>query len=115
MVSYVDDLKPAMVDMKELILVNNASSMFESASGCRLHRDPSSKKCKLLPLGSWRLGRSKLKREDLLYECQYMWLSDHLDMVGVELYATWSKTLAMNGDDIQGRISSKINNWKRGK
>ena len=44
-----------------------------------------------------------------------MWLSDHLDMVGVELHATWSKTLAANGDEISGRISSKINNWKRGK
>ena len=40
-VSYADDLKPAVTSMQELILVDNASALFESASGCRLHRNPS--------------------------------------------------------------------------
>ena len=71
-ISYLDDLKPAVVSMDELVLVNKASCLFESASGCRLHRKPETKKCKLLPLGSWRLGKSRLKKEDLPEDCQYM-------------------------------------------
>ena len=43
-ISYADDIKPAIVDMKEFGIVNEASALFESASGCNLHRDPSSKK-----------------------------------------------------------------------
>ena len=50
-VSYADDLKPAVTSMYEFILVDKASALFESASGCRLHRDPTSQKCKFLPLG----------------------------------------------------------------
>ena len=53
-ISYADDLKPAIVTMEEFSLVNIASAMFEAASGCRLHRDPASQKCKFLPLGKWR-------------------------------------------------------------
>ena len=44
-----------------------------------------------------------------------MWPSDHLDMVGVGLYAKWRKTMAANGDEIYWRISVKINNWMNGK
>ena len=52
-ISYANYLKPAVVSMEEFSLVNNASAMFEAASGCRLHCDPASKKCKFLPLGQW--------------------------------------------------------------
>ena len=88
-VSYADDLKPAVVTMEEFSLVNNASALFEAASGCRLHRDPASQKCKFLPLGRWR---RTLQQEDLPPSCQYMIISDHLDMVGVQLKATWTQT-----------------------
>ena len=50
-ISYADDLKPAITTMEEFTLVNDASAMFEAESGCRLHRDPASQKCKFLPLG----------------------------------------------------------------
>jgi hypothetical protein len=86
-VSYADELKPAVLTMKEFSLVNNASALFEAASGCRLHRDPASQKCKFLPLGRWR---RTLQQEDLPPTCQYMIISDHLDMVGVQLKATWT-------------------------
>ena len=33
-VSYADDLKPAIVTMEEFSLVNNASALLEAASGC---------------------------------------------------------------------------------
>ena len=111
-VSYADDLKPAITSMEEFSLVNSASALFEAASGCRLHRDPASQKCKFLPLGRWR---RTLQQEDLPRSCQYMMLSDHLDMVGVQLRTTWTQTRKANFDMVQERVSSTINSWKAGK
>ena len=98
--------------MGEFMLVNNASGLFEAASGCRLHREPISQKCKFLPLGRWR---NTLQQEDLPAACQYMVISDHLDMLGVQLKATWTQTRKANGDIIQQRVSNTINSWKAGK
>ena len=111
-ISYADDLKPAVTSTEEIVMVDKASATFEAASGCKLHRDPASQKCKLLPLGKWR---SNLKQEDLPLSCNYMLISDHLDMVGVELRATWVQTRKANGDILQKRISNTINPWKAGK
>ena len=111
-ISYADDLKPAITSMEEFQLVNDASALFEAASGCRLHRNPASQKCKFLPLGKWR---QQLAQEDLPEACQYFVLSDHLDMVGVELRATWTQTRKANGDIIQQRVSNTINPWRAGK
>ena len=111
-VSYADDLKPAITTMQEFILVNNASALFEEASGCKLHRDPTSQKCKFLPLGRWR---QSLQQEDIPNACQYMVISEHLDMLGVQLKATWTQTKKTNGDMIQKRVSNTINSWKAGK
>ena len=94
-VSYADDLKPAITSLEEFDLVNKASEMFEGSSGCRLHRNPLSNKCKFLPLGRWR---KNLQQEDLPINCQYIIISDHLDMVGVQLKATWTQTRKVNGD-----------------
>ena len=87
-----------------------AMTLFEKASGCHLHRDPASKKCKFLPLARWR---GTLQQEDI--PCPYMSLSDHLDMLGVELRATWSQTRKANGDICQVRIGNTIRQWKAGK
>ena len=111
-ISYADDLKPAVTSIEEILLVDEASALFKAASGCKLHRDPASQKCKILPLGKWR---SSLKQENLPPSCSYMVISDHLDMVGVELRATWTQTRKANGDIIQKRISNTMNPWKAGK
>ena len=81
--------------------------MFERSSGCKLHRDPSEEKCKFLPLGRWK---GTLQQEDI--PLPYMVLSDSLEMVGVELRATWVQTRKVNGDIIQTRVSNTINAWK---
>ena len=47
---YCDDLKPAITSMEEFSLMRGAVSMFEKSSGCELHRDLASKKCKVLLL-----------------------------------------------------------------
>ena len=44
-----------------------------------------------------------------------MTLTDELDMVGVELRATWTQTRKANGDAVQGRVTRKTNLWKGGK
>ena len=109
-IGYADDVKPAVTKIEEFILIDNAMALFERASGCKLHRDPESKKCKFLPLAKWK---GTLKQEDI--PCPYMTLTDELEMVGVELKATWTQTRKANGDAIQKRVSSKINLWKGGK
>ena len=111
-ISYADDLKPAITSLEEFKLVNYASALFEAASGCKLHRDPASQKCKFLPLGKWK---TKLKQTDLPEECQYFVLSDYLDMVGVQLRANWIQTRKANGDILQERVSNTINPWRGGK
>jgi hypothetical protein len=53
-IGYADDVKPAITCMEEFSLVDRAMALFESESGCKLHRDPASQKCKFLPLARWR-------------------------------------------------------------
>ena len=83
-IGYIDDIKPAITTMNEFLMVDRGSALFEAASGCVLHRDPTSGKVKLLPLGRWK---GTLQQEDL--PLKYVALSDHLDMVGVQLKATY--------------------------
>ena len=96
--------------MEEFRTVDNSLALFEKASGCKLHRDPLNKKCKFLPLGRWR---NSLQQTDI--PCDYMTLSDHLDMVGVTLMASWAKTRKANGDALQLKIKNTVNPWKAGK
>ena len=76
----------------------------------RLDRDPANNKCKFLPLVRWR---GTLVQEDI--PCNYMTISDHLEMVGVELRATWSQTKKPNGDIVQQRVADTVRLWKTGK
>ena len=110
LMAYVDDVKPSITSMQEFSIVDRGSAIFESASGCRLHRDPASGKVKFLPLGRWR---GTLTREDL--PVKYIVLSEHLDMVGVKLKASFIQTRKTNCDDIQERVNNVIRPWKGGK
>ena len=47
-----------------------------------------------------------LQQEDV--HCNYMTLSDHLDMVGVILMCSWSKTRKVNGDELQKREENTV-------
>ena len=85
-------------------------TLFEKASGCRLHRDPTTKKCKFLPLARWR---GTLQQEDI--PCRNMAISDHLEMLGVELRSTWVQTRKCNGDALQTKVDNVIRQWKSGK
>ena len=109
-IGYADDVKPAITTMQEFLLVDQAMTLFENASGCKLHRDPANKKCKFLPLARWR---GTLDQDDI--PCNYMTISDHLEMVGVELRATWAQTRKANGDIVQQRVADTVKLWKTGK
>ena len=96
--------------MNEFSIVDKGSALFEAASGCVLHRDPSSGKVKFLPLGRWK---GTLTREDL--PVKYIVLSEHLDMVGVQLMASYQKTRQVNCDDLQKKVQNIIGCWRGGK
>jgi hypothetical protein len=109
-IGYADDVKPAITSMAEFCLIDKAMELFENASGCKLLRDPTTKKCKFLPLARWR---GTLQQEDI--PCQYMTISDHLEMIGVELRSTWTQTRKANGDTVQSRVENTTRSWKSGK
>ena len=110
LIGYIDDVKPAITSLEEFTLVDQGALLFEKASGCILHRDPKSGKVKFLPLGRWR---GTLTVDDM--PVKYIALSDHLDMVGVQLQATHVQTRKANGELIQDRVKTTINPWKGGK
>ena len=96
--------------MNEFILVNQVMMMFERSSGCMMHRDPTSEKCKFLALGRWK---GTLAQEDLPFD--FFRLSEHLDMLGVTLKATYMATRKVNGDELQVRIQNVVGPWRTGR
>ena len=107
LIAYVDDVKPSITSMNEFTVVDRGSALFEAASGCILHRDPRSGKVKFLPLGRWK---GTLSQEDL--PVNYIVLSDHLDMVGVKLLATYQKTRKVNCEELLDKVKSTTGAWK---
>ena len=107
---YLDDCKPAITSMDEFSLVDNGCHLFEDASGCKLHRDPASNKCKFLPLGRWK---GSLEQEDI--PLPYLKISDHLDFLGCKLYSNYGSTRRENGEILKEKVRSQINSWKSGK
>ena len=110
LIAYVDDVKPSITCMNDFTIVDQGSSLFESASGCKLHRDPSSGKVKFLPLGRWK---GTLTREDL--PVKYIVMSEHLDMVGVKLTASFLKTRKLNCDELLSKVQTIAGSWRGGK
>ena len=110
LMAYCDDVKPSVTSMSEFSTIDKACSLFENSSGCKLHRDPASGKCKFLPLSRWK---GTLQQEDI--PLRYMIISDSLEMVGVELKSTWVQTRKVNGEIVQARVSNTVNSWKAGK
>ena len=107
---FADDVKPGVTSTEEFVLVDNAARLFELSSGCFLHRDPLTGKCKALPLGKWR---KSLQQNDI--GLPYLKLSDRLSMVGVELTATWQSTRKLNNDDLLDKVQKCIGSWRSGK
>ena len=95
--------------MADFQLVDQACRLFDLASGCKTHRDPSSDKCKVLALGRWR---GTLQQEDI--PVPYLKLTDHLDYLGCKLYATYSATRRVNGEALKQTVQDQMGSWKAG-
>ena len=65
----------------------------------RRPQGPSIKQCKFLPLARWK---GTLEQEDI--PCPYITISDHLEMLGVELKSSWTQTRKVKGDTVQTRV-----------
>ena len=78
--------------MSEFSLVDKACRLFENASGC-------SKMCKMLALGRWK---GTLEQEDI--PLPYLKLTDHLDYLGVRLFANYSATRRENGEILKKKV-----------
>ena len=96
--------------MAEFLLVDKACSLFEKSSGCRLHRSPDNNKCKFLALGRWK---GVLQQEDI--PLPYLKVADHLDYLGVELHADYTKTRKANREALQKKVKDQVISWKSGK
>ena len=85
--------------------------MFEVSSCCKLHIDPSTNKCKLLPLARWKRS---LEQKDIPIPC--LKIIDHLDYLGYNHYANFSATRCENGEILKLWINSiRILNWHKTK
>ena len=105
-----DDVKPSVTSMEEFNTVERGATLFELATGNKLHRDPVKGKCKVLLLGRWR---GRVQQEDI--GLPHLRIVDSLAFIGVKLTASWQKTRKENMDDLQSRVKTTINSWKSGK
>ena len=105
-----DDLKPSVTNMAEFATVERGATLFELATGNKLHRDPIKGKCKVLLLGRWR---GRVQQEDI--GLPHLRIVDTLAFIGVKLTASWQKTRKENMDELQARVKTTINSWKSGK
>ena len=85
-------------------------TIFELASGCKMHRTAASQKCKFLPLGGWRF---QLKQNMIPHN--FFSLSGHLDFLGVTLKPTYYLTRGINGDALRERINHVVGPWRGGR
>ena len=109
-VAFCDDLKPAITSIYEFLLVERVMTIFERSSGCSMHRQPGSLKCKFLPLAKWR---KSLTQEMIPFD--FFTISDHLDFLGVTLMATYTSSRKSNGEILQERVRKTIGAWKAGR
>ena len=109
-IGYVDDLNPVITRVDEFEICNSLLILFERASGCKFHRDPSSQKCKVTPLGAWK---EWLNQETV--PLPFLLVSDHLEILGVKIYESWSKTRHKAGDELKLKIKRIRDTWRRGR
>ena len=106
---YIDDIKTSICNKEEFHIVDHSLHLFEEASGCRLHRNPSSGKCNILTLGQW----ARWKQEDV--PLNYVRLTDSLNFLGVQLSRNASKTRRINGEILTTTVKTKIASFKAGR
>ena len=94
---YAEDVTNSIVGIHEFAIVDEETKVFEQASGCALHRDPTSQKVKFL--------------QDLPAQCTHISIADHLDMLGIPLYAFYRKTQEESGDEMIKKCKNTVGPW----
>ena len=107
---YADDLKPGISSLEEIDIIIEQCRKLERASGVKLHRDPKSGKCKLLPLGCWN---SNLRQEMIPFD--FIKITDGLDIMGVKLCSKFHMTRVKNSEYITEKVDKITNMWKSGR
>ena len=110
-IGYVDDVKGFLTSVDEFHTLDTTLASFEAASGSRLHRsvEPTNQKCAALPLGRWAGWSSA--------DCplDYMKVVDHINLLGVKLARTTSRTRELAGSDLVSSVQSKLNHFRSGR
>ena len=108
---FVDDVKGIVTSTTEFNILDQTLSTFERATGSKLHRssDPSNQKCNLLALGRW----TKWTQADSPLD--YMKVVDYINLLGVKLARTTTKTREINGSELVTSVQSKLNHFKAGR
>ena len=106
---FVDDVKGVASSVEEFKAIDHSLQLFEKATGSKLHRDPATKKCSVMPLGRW----SNWKQSDCPLD--YMGVVDELNFLGVMLARTSTKTRALNGDELTKKVRATISSYKAGR
>ena len=109
-IGYVDDLNPVITKVEEFDICHSYLILFERASGCKFHRDPSSQKCKITPLGEWKKW---LNQETV--PLPFLLVSDHLEILGVKIFENWSKTRQTAGNELKQKIKCIRDAWRGGR
>ena len=109
-IGYIDDLNPVITKVEEFGTCNTYLLFFEKASGCQFHRDPTSQKCKITPLGRWK---EWMTQNAVLLP--FLLVSDNLEILGVKIFDSWSKTRHTAGDELRKQIKSIRDEWRRGR
>ena len=105
----IPNVKPAITSIDEFLVADKGAELFEKSAGTLLHRDPTTNKCKFLPLGKWR---KKLRQCDI--PTDYMRITDTLEMVGVELCCSWAKSRQKNGMALRSKLDRICGAWRSG-
>ena len=84
--------------------------LFEKARGCKFHRDPLSLKCRITPLGKWK---EWLTQDNV--PLPFHQISHHLEVLGVTIFESWSKTRQTAGEILKKKIKNIRDAWRGGR
>ena len=108
---FVDDVKGIVTSVDEFHTLDRTLASFERATGSKLHRaiDPNNQKCSILALGKW----ARWSQADS--PLNYMKVVDSINLLGVKLARTTTKTRELNGSELVASVQAKLNHFKAGR
>ena len=108
---FVHDVKGIVTSIDEFHTLDRTLASFERATGSKLHRatDPNNRKCSILALGKW----ARWAQADSPFN--YMKVVDSINLLGVKLARTTTRTHELNGSELGASVKAKLNHFKAGR